>query len=160
MRFFVAPLALAAACISAAGASPAAMTARDVDLGTWLLDSVSTFFPNHVGWETGYDAAFAPTVKATFNQPAYNFFTLKQLYTSINSQITTGFTSFGVNITSVVVVPNAHDLGGLVTLTGVEGGPLPNGTVLTAPDSVFAVVSEIFGRRYITEWRETTDFPL
>ncbi|KAI0053207.1 hypothetical protein FA95DRAFT_1568845 [Auriscalpium vulgare] len=160
MRFFFAPLAIAAACVSAVGASPSLISQRDVDLADWFLGSVLSFFPNHTGWETGYAAAFAPTLKASFNQPLYNYTTLKEFYAGVYDTVTTEFTNFEVSIVSVVVVPNTNDLGGLITLTGVEGGPLANGTVLTAPDSAFAVVSEINGSRFITEWRETTDFPL
>ncbi|KAI0053209.1 hypothetical protein FA95DRAFT_1601236 [Auriscalpium vulgare] len=161
MRFFVAPLAIAAACLSAVGASPSVIASRDVDLGTWLFGSILTFFPNHTGWDAGYEATFAPTLKATFNQNKYDYKTLKELYTGIHTQMTTKYTGFAVNITSAVIVPNANDLGGLITLTGDEGGvPTSGGGLITAPDSAFGVVSEINGRRWITEWRETTDFVL
>ena len=123
-----------------------------------LILTSSGFFPNDTTWPPHFDAAFARNASCSFNQPHYSTAGLKALYYEIQAAIAAGYNDFALQFTSVTAVPNADDLGGIVTATGVDVATFALGGESTAPDAVFAVVSEIDGMRLITEWRESSDF--
>ncbi|MCJ1295215.1 hypothetical protein MMC34_006777 [Xylographa carneopallida] len=144
--------------------SDAAILARDpptpaeTSLQQWFETTVYSFFPNDTTWPPHFDAAFARNASCSFNQPHYSTAGLKALYYEIQAAIAAGYNDFALQFTSVTAVPNADDLGGIVTATGVDVATFALGGESTAPDAVFAVVSEIDGMRLITEWRESSDF--
>ncbi|KAI1417875.1 hypothetical protein F5Y13DRAFT_199020 [Hypoxylon sp. FL1857] len=131
------------------------------EVAEFAKNSVNKFFPYQDGWEAAYDAAFSKDLKASFNATTYTFDTFKQLYSAIYSSLTRTYQStFNHGFLTVVGVPNAHDTGGFVTLTGWEGGYVggAGGRFVNTTDAAYAVVAQTddCGRK-IVEFRESSN---
>ncbi|MCJ1312545.1 hypothetical protein MMC25_006219 [Agyrium rufum] len=125
----------------------------------WFENAALSFFPNHTNWRAGYDASFAPSLKATFKQGSYDFAILKTLYTGLNAQITADYSEFTVTFTELTAFHDAADIGRIVTVTDLEKayGRKP-GSPQSVTDAAFAVISVVSGTHRITEWREISNF--
>jgi hypothetical protein len=82
----------------------------------------------------------------------FDYSSLAGFYGVVNKLIKAdGYDIFAVEFTSVTIVPNANDAGGIAVATGLVSG-YKNGTVTQATDGVFGVISMVNGQRKITEW--------
>ncbi|RPA71090.1 hypothetical protein BJ508DRAFT_336402 [Ascobolus immersus RN42] len=157
-------LAFAAVLVSAiaplVASTPVASTSQpEQSLEEWWKVVPWTIFPNNSNWEAGFNAAFAPDVKATFNRVDHDYNSLKQFFGGVYSVISKNYDFLSITPLDVVVLPNPNDKGGIVVMTGREEGALKGSdTVRVERDAVFAVVKEINGERRFTEWREVTNF--
>jgi hypothetical protein len=98
-------------------------------------------------------------VRASFNRVDYDYAGLKQFFSGVYSVVSANYDFLSITPVDLVVLPNPNDLGGIVYMTGrEEGAKKGNSTVRVERDAVFAVVTEIDGKRKFTEWREITNF--
>ena len=82
---------------------------------------------------------------------------LKQFYTGMYPVLTGKYSSFTVEFTSVVAVPNKNDIGGSVVATGEETGVAKDtGDKRVETNGCFAVVKEVNGERKIIEFCQVT----
>ncbi|KAI4522985.1 hypothetical protein K523DRAFT_361897 [Schizophyllum commune Tattone D] len=128
-------------------------------IATFLSDSVNAFFPapGNDGWETAFDAAFAPNLTATFNDGSYDFAGFRAYFAAVKANLESKYSTFDHSFTSVVgVSATGGNTGGYGIVTGVEGGDV-SGTQVRGTDGAFAVIREIDGALKITEWHEITN---
>jgi hypothetical protein len=133
-----------------------------VALANWMTCAVDRFFPHptNTAWDTAYDEVFSPDVRASFNGTKFDFQGFKSLYHVFNQSLALHFgKAFSHETVDVVAVPNQHDKGGFVYITGREGGKTVIGTDVWLSDAAFAEVIEIDGKRVIIEMRESSNLP-
>ncbi|KAJ7263014.1 hypothetical protein C8J57DRAFT_445752 [Mycena rebaudengoi] len=146
--------------LAAPNSAESALVAREEDLNSWFRSTVVSIFPNHTGWDTSYPQFFNETLVASFGVNKFDYSSLAGFYGIVNKLIKAdGYDIFAVEFTSVTIVPNANDAGGIAVATGLVSG-YRNGTVTQATDGVFGVISIVNGQRKITEWHEVSNFKL
>jgi hypothetical protein len=132
------------------------------NLANWMMCQVNAFFPhpNNTSWDTHYTSTFHPSLLASFNSTPFSYTSLLTFYHSVNTTLSLAFSPFRHGFTSVVAVPNSNDKGGFVYMTGWEGGfSVAAKRELSWTDGAFAVVRDVKGRRWVSEWRESANIP-
>lgn len=110
-------------------------------------------------WLPGYEKAFHPDGRFSFNNTRYNYDGFREVYKGFSKAIGAAYgTGWQQWRDFYIVSPDSWDpqgKGGVITVQGFNGGILRGQTTaINYPFGGFIVVKEIEGRRWITELRE------